>query len=71
MKILILLLCLLLAGCTDSVPEETTVPTTAAATVPQSPAETETTTPAETVCATIPYDPIKEIIGDMSLQERI
>lgn len=71
MKILILLLCLFLTGCSDAVSEETTVPTTAVATVPQTPAETETTTPAETVCATIPYDPIQEIIGDMSLQERV
>lgn len=69
MNILILLFCLLLSGCTDAVLEETTVPSTAAISVPET--APETTEPAETVCATIPYDPIREIIGDMSLQERV
>ena len=65
MKILIFLLCFLLAGCASAQPEETMAAT--------APPETtvEVTLPPETVRATEPYDPIKEIIGDMSLQERV
>lgn len=68
MKLLILLLCCLLTGCAASDISETTE-ATIATTVPETTAETipEPTVPL----TTLPPDPIKEIIGDMSLQERV
>lgn len=69
MKYLFLILCFLFAGCAASEPSET-VAATVSVTVPETAAET--TLPAETaVPPTEFYDPIKEIIGDMSLQERV
>ena len=72
MKLLFsILFCVLLAGCTPAVHSEPAVETTctAAETTP------ETTLPPETIIPTTaetePYDPIREIIGDMSLQERV
>lgn len=68
MKLLILLLCCLLTGCAASEPPETTA-ATMATTVPETTAET---TPEPTVPpTTLPPDPIREIISDMSLQERV
>ena len=67
MKILTLLLCaLLLTGCSGSDPAET-VPSTAPA---------ETTVPATTPSVpvteeTVPPDPIREMMNDMSLEERV
>lgn len=68
MKLLILLLCCLLTGCAASEAPETTE-ATIAVTVSEITAETapEPTVPP----TTLPPDPIKEIIGDMSLQERV
>lgn len=67
MKLLIVLLCLLLAGC--SAPEEiASVPSTDV-TVPETSEETAPA-PAQTLPTEV-YDPIREIIGDMSLQERV
>ena len=69
MKLLILLLCFLLTGCGASQPAETTVPT-ASVTVPQTTAEAAL--PPETTAApTEAPDPIGEIIGEMSLRERV
>jgi len=70
MKLLLFFLTILLAGCASSEPQVTTSPTTVAAvteTVTMPAASTEATLPAKTV----PFDPIKEMIGDMSLQERV
>ena len=62
MKILILILCLLLCGCSakesPEIPESTTVETAAPETIPQ---------PAET----LPPDPIRLMLNDMSLEERV
>ena len=68
MKLLILLLCCLLTGCAASEAPETPE-ATIATTVSETAAETipEPTVPP----TTLPPDPIKEIIGDMSLQERV
>ena len=62
MKALILLLCLLLTGCAGSVPAptvETTIPETTAA-IPE-------TLPPET----LPPDPIRLMLNDMSLEQRV
>lgn len=59
MKLLLILFCLLLTGCSSDYPDETTLSTT----IPE--------TTAETTLPTEPYDPIKEMIGDLSLQERV
>ena len=69
MKYLLLILCCLLTSCATAEPAQTTAPTIAA-TVPETTPET-TLPPETTVPPTEPYDPIKEIIGDMSLQERV
>ncbi len=61
MKLLILLLCLLLSGCGAQEPSETTPPT-----------EPPTTTAMETLPPeTLPADPIREMLDQMSLQERV
>lgn len=68
MKILMILLLLLLTGCSSGdLPE--IVPTTTAAAVPE--IVPETTVLPEPIPITEPPDPIKEMIGDMSLQERV
>jgi len=69
MKCLFLILCCLLAGCASSVPAETTVPT-AATIIPVTTAE-DSQPPETTAPPTEAPDPIKEILGDMSLQERV
>ena len=68
MKLLIVLICFLLTGCSPSGLSETvqTTFTSVPETTVQPTAPTETTVPE-----TAAYDPIKEIIGDMSLQERV
>lgn len=69
MKYLLLILCCLLTGCATAEPAQTTAPTIAT-TVPET-TQATTLPPETTVPPTEPHDPIKEIIGDMSLQERV
>lgn len=69
MKFLFFLLCFLLTGCVAPEAPETTVPVITTVTAPEI---TTATLPEPAVPpTTLPPDPIKEIIGDMSLQERV
>lgn len=69
MKWMLLLLCFLIGGCASSQPEPTnaSVTETSETTYP-----TESATASEpTIPQTEPINPIKEMIGDMSLNERV
>lgn len=65
MKVLLLILCCLLTGCSSEQPENHIIPTT----IPASTAEPEI--PVKTPLPTTATDPIREIISAMSLQERV
>lgn len=65
MKVLLLILCCLLTGCSFEQPENHIIPTT----IPASTAEPEI--PVKTPLPTTATDPIREIISAMSLQERV
>lgn len=67
-RILIVFLCCLLTGCAAQAPAETTLP--AVITVPETTEET-TLPPETTIPATESPDPIREMISDMSLLERV
>lgn len=69
MRYLLLLLCCFLTGCAAPEPAETTIPTIVT-TIPETTPETMLP-PETTVPPTQPIDPIRELIGDMSLQERV
>ncbi|MBQ8688290.1 MAG: beta-hexosaminidase [Ruminococcus sp.] len=73
MRFFFLLLLCFLTGCTASGFEDSTIPTVPETTVcTTEQTHAEVTLPPETLPPeTEPYDPIKEIIGDMSLQERV
>ena len=68
MKFFPLILCaLLLSGCgTTSVPAETALPS-----VPESVPATAPVVPETTVPETVPADPVRQMISDMSLEQRV
>lgn len=65
--LLLILCCLLLAGCgVKSVPAETTLPS-----LPETVPATAHTIPETTVPETTPPDPVRQMISDMSLEQRV
>ena len=65
--LLLILCCLLLAGCgVKSVPAETTLPS-----LPETVPATAPTIPETTVPETVPPDPVRQMISDMSLEQRV
>ena len=68
MKFFPMILCaLLLSGCgTTSVPAETALPS-----VPETVPATAPAVPETTVPETVPVDPVRQMISDMSLEQRV
>ena len=65
--LLLILCCLLLAGCgVKSVPAETTLPS-----LPETVPATAPAVPETTVPETTPPDPVRQMISDMSLEQRV
>ena len=65
--LLLILCCLLLAGCgVKSVPAETALPS-----LPETFPATAPTIPETTVPETVPPDPVRQMISDMSLEQRV
>ena len=65
--LLLILCCLLLAGCgVKSVPAETALPS-----LPETVPATAPTIPETTVPETTPPDPVRQMISDMSLEQRV
>ena len=65
--LLLILCCLLLAGCgVRSVPAETALPS-----LPETVPATAPTIPETTVPETVPPDPVRQMISDMSLEQRV
>lgn len=65
--LLLILCCLLLAGCgVKSVPAETALPS-----LPETVPATAPTIPETTVPETVPPDPVRQMISDMSLEQRV
>ena len=65
--LLLILCCLLLAGCgVKSVPAETALPS-----LPETVPATAPAVPETTVPETVPPDPVRQMISDMSLEQRV
>ena len=65
--LLLILCCLLLAGCgVKSVPAETALPS-----LPETVPATAPAVPETTVPETVPADPVRQMISDMSLEQRV
>lgn len=65
--LLLILCCLLLAGCgAKSVPAETALPS-----LPETVPATAPAVPETTVPETVPPDPVRQMISDMSLEQRV
>ena len=65
--LLLILCCLLLAGCgVKSVPAETALPS-----LPETVPATAPAVPETTVPETMPADPVRQMISDMSLEQRV
>ena len=65
--LLLILCCLLLAGCgVKSIPAETALPS-----LPETVPATAPTIPETTVPETVPPDPVRQMISDMSLEQRV
>ena len=65
--LLLILCCLLLAGCgVKSIPAETALPS-----LPETVPATAPAVPETTVPETVPADPVRQMISDMSLEQRV